>query len=55
MSAIYVSQKPERKPNDPSIFVTRGKTVMEEAFAKAGALRNLPQQTKENYAKKSYR
>lgn len=55
MSAIYTSEKPERKPNDPSIFVTRGKNVTTEAFAKSGACRNLPAQSKANYGKKDYR
>ncbi len=52
MSAKYVSQKPERKLNDESIFVTRGRTVTLEAFAKAGACRNLAPQSSANYGKK---
>lgn len=52
MSGKYVSQKPERKLNDPAPEVTRGKGVMAEAFAKAGACRNLPAQSKANYGKK---
>jgi len=55
MSAKYVSVKPERGLNDPSIFVTRGQRVTEEAFAKAGACRNLAPQTKQNYGDKPYR
>lgn len=55
MSGKYVSEKPERSPNETSIFVTRGKNVTTEAFAKAGACRNLASQTKENYGKKNYR
>lgn len=55
MSAKYVSQKPERKLNDESIFVTRGKKVTQEAFAKAGASRDLAQQTKANYGKTDYK
>lgn len=55
MSAEYVSEKPERKLNDPSPFVERGKTVIAEAYAKAGACRNLAPQSKENYGKKDYR
>lgn len=55
MSGKYVSQKPERKLNDEVIFVTRGKNVTLEAFAKAGAGRNLPAQTKQNYGTKGFR
>jgi hypothetical protein len=55
MSAKYVSEKPERKLNDESIFVTRGKTVTQEAFAKSGACRNLPAQNKQNYGTKDYK
>lgn len=55
MSAKYVSEKPERKPNDESIFVTRGEKVINEAFAKAGACRNLPAQSKANYGQKDYK
>ena len=54
MSGKYVSQKPERKLNDEVIFVTRGKNVTAEVFAKASACRNLSPQTKENYGKKTY-
>ena len=55
MSAKYVSEKPTRGYNDPAPEVVRAKRVTEEAFAKAGACRNLPQQTKKNYGKVSYR
>lgn len=55
MSAKYVSEKPERKPNDESIFVTRGKKVTNEAFAKSGACRNLAPQSKSNYGTKDYK
>ncbi len=55
MSAKYVSQKPERKLNDPSPEVARGPGVIAEVFAKAGACRNLPAQSMANYGKTSYR
>lgn len=56
MSGKYVSEKPTRGYNDPAPEVVRGKRVTEEAFAKAGACRNLPAtQTKENYGKTTYR
>ncbi len=55
MSGKYVSAPKERKLNDESIFVTRGKNVTAEAFAKAGACRNLAPQTAQNYGKKDYR
>jgi hypothetical protein len=55
MSAEYVSEKPERKPNDPAPEVVRGKKVTNEAFAKAGACRNLPPQSKTNYGKTTYK
>jgi hypothetical protein len=54
MSGKYVSQKPTRGYNDPAPGVVRGKRVTMEAFAKAGALRNLAPQTMENYGKTDY-
>lgn len=54
MSGKYVSQKPTRGYNDPSPEVVRGKRVTEEAFAKAGACRNLSPQSMENYGKTNY-
>ncbi len=54
MSGKYVSQKPTRGYNDPSPEVVRGKRVTEEAFAKAGACRNLSPQTMANYGKVDY-
>ena len=55
MSGKYVSEKPTRGYNDLAPEVVRGKRVTEEAFTKAGACRNLPVQSKENYGKKDYR
>lgn len=49
MSAIYVCEKPQRKYNDPQVFIHRGVRVTYEAFAKSGACRNLAPQTKANY------
>ena len=54
MSGKYVSEKPTRGLNDPAPEVVRGHRVMAEAFAKAGACRNLPAQSKANYGKKEY-
>jgi len=54
MSAKYVSEKPTRQYNDPAPEVVRGQRVTEEAFAKAGACRNLPTQTRANYGQKEY-
>lgn len=54
MSGKYVSEKPERKLNDPAPEVARGLRVTVEVFAKAGACRNLPAQSKANYGKKAY-
>lgn len=51
MSGQYVSQKPTRSYNDPAPEVVRGKRVTEEAYAKAGAFRNLAPQTMSNYGK----
>lgn len=45
MSGKYVSQKNTRGYNDPAPEVVRGKRVTMEAFAKAGAFRNLPDQS----------
>lgn len=55
MSGKYVSEKPTRGLNDPAPEVVRGERVIREAFAKAGACRNLPQQTKANYGKNDLR
>lgn len=55
MSAKYVSEKPTRQYNDPAPEVVRGKRVIQESFAKAGACRNLPAQSKENYGKTDYK
>lgn len=52
MSGKYVSEKPTRGLNDRAPEVVRGERVQQEAFAKAGACRNLPPQTKANYGKK---
>ncbi len=54
MSGKYVSEKPTRGYNDPAPEVVRGKRVTEEAFAKAGACRNLAPQTMANYGKVEY-
>ena len=54
MSGKYVSQKPTRGYNDPAPEVVRGKRVTMEAFAKAGACRNLPPQSMANYGKVNY-
>jgi hypothetical protein len=55
MSGKYVSEKPTRQYNDPAPEVQRVKRVMEEAFAKAGACRNLKEQSKDNYGKVDYK
>ncbi len=55
MSAKYVSEKPTRKYNDPAPEVERGKRVIQEAFAKSGACRNLPPQSMQNYGKTDYK
>lgn len=55
MSGKYVSEKPTRGYNDPAPEVVRGKRVTQEAFAKAGACRNLPAQSKANYGKTDYK
>ncbi len=54
MSGKYVSQKPTRGLNDPAPEVVRGKRVTQEAFAKAGACRNLAPQSMANYGKTDY-
>ena len=54
MSGQYVSQKPTRGLNDPAPEVVRSKRVTQEAFAKAGACRNLAPQSMENYGKTNY-
>jgi len=54
MSGKYVSQKPTRGLNDPAPEVVRGKRVTEEAYAKAGACRNLEPQSMANYGKTNY-
>jgi hypothetical protein len=54
MSGKYVSRKDTRGYNDPAPEVVRGYRVQQEAFAKSGACRNLPEQSKENYGKKEY-
>lgn len=54
MSGKYVSQKDTRGYNDPAPEVVRGKRVTQEAFAKAGACRNLPPQSMANYGKVDY-
>jgi hypothetical protein len=54
MSGKYVSQKPTRGYNDPAPEVVRGYRVTEEAFAKAGACRNLEPQSMANYGKVNY-
>ena len=54
MSGKYVSQKPTRGYNDPAPEVVRGKRVTMEAFAKAGACRNLAPQSMANYGKTNY-
>lgn len=54
MSGKYVSQKPTRGLNDPAPEVVRGKRVTQEAFAKAGACRNLAPQSMANYGKLNY-
>jgi hypothetical protein len=55
MSAKYVSEKPTRGYNDPAPEVVRGRRVIQEAFAKAGACRNLAPQTMANYGKTDYK
>ncbi len=54
MSGKYVSQKPTRGYNDPAPEVVRGKRVTMEAFAKAGACRNLSPQSMDSYGKINY-
>jgi hypothetical protein len=54
MSGKYVSQKPTRGYNDPAPEVVRGKRVTMEAYAKAGACRNLEPQSMANYGKTNY-
>ena len=54
MSGKYVSEKPTRGYNDPAPEVVRGKRVTEEAYAKAGACRNLSPQSLSNYGKTNY-
>lgn len=54
MSGKYVSQKPTRGYNDPAPEVVRGKRVTEEAYAKAGAFRNLAPQSMSNYGNMNY-
>lgn len=54
MSGKYVSQKPTRQYNDPAPEVVRGYRVEDEAYAKAGAYRNLAPQSKENYGKAGF-
>jgi len=49
MSGKYVSQKDTRGYNDPAPEIVRGYRVQQEAFAKQGALRNLPEQSMSNY------
>ena len=54
MSGKYVSQKTTRGYNNPAPEVVRGYRVTNEAFAKAGACRNLAPQTMQNYGKTDY-
>ena len=54
MSGKYVSQKPTRGYNNPAPEVVRSKRVTEEAYAKAGAFRNLPPQSMTNYGTTNY-
>lgn len=55
MGARYTSDKPDgylRTRNN--IYLERGSLQENRTYREAGACRNLPEQTKENYGKKEY-
>lgn len=55
MGAKYVSQKPDGyMATRNNIYLEREKILEVREMKEAGASRNLPEQTKENYGKKTH-
>lgn len=55
MSAKYESPKPDGyQSTRNNIYLERGQKVTERTYKEASAFRNLPEQSKENYGKKTY-
>lgn len=56
MSAKYESPKPDGyQSTRNNIYLERGQKQEVRTYKEAGACRNLPAQSKENYGKKSYK
>lgn len=55
MGAKYTSQKPDGyQATRNNIYLKREQNQEIDCYRHAGASRNLPEQTKENYGKKGY-
>lgn len=56
MGAKYESNKPDGYlATRNNVYLQRGMKQEERTFAEQSALRNLPEQSKENYGKKTYK